>query len=76
MWVLKRAAALALRVPQLTRHKPSTDFDLRTRRHVLDWLHVPRGLVWAASWETTCSHRRHTDYAAHDIDGDSDDSDW
>ena len=40
MWVLKRAAALALRVPKLTRHDPDPDFDRQTRRHICDWLHV------------------------------------
>ena len=58
LWVLKRASALAGRIPQLTnRSDPDPDFDRQVRRHVLDWLHVPRGLVWAASWETRCSHR-------------------
>ena len=62
MWVLKRASALALHNPQLTTcGEPDPDFDRKTRRHVLDWLHVPCGLVWAASWETPCSHVRHTD---------------
>ena len=75
MWVLKRAAALALHVPELTHFEPDPDFDRRTRRHVKDWLHMRCGLVWAASWEVACSHRRHTHYAAYDIDGDSDDSD-
>ena len=76
LWVLKRASALAGRIPQLTnRSDPDPDFDRQVRRHVLDWLHVPRGLVWAASWETCCSHRRHTDPNKFDIVGDSDDSD-
>ena len=80
LWVLKRASALAGRIPQLTnRSDPDPDFDRQARRHVLDWLHVLRararlGCLLGNSLLPPAV-RRHTDPNEFDIVGDSDDSD-